>query len=175
MQDKQNETAPDSSEQAAQPQNETRLTRKRVADQLGVSIFKVRSMEGNELHPKVLGGVHYFDPEEVAALAWSVGAKRLGVRGQQDEGEIAALAFLAFDEGRDLFEIVTQLRIPPEKVRALYREWREPNLEQHEVARRKRERLRNQRQRDEEEQRRHEKEMARMDRDMARLARIPRP
>jgi hypothetical protein len=74
MQDEQNETAPDSSEQAAQPQTETRLTRKRVADQLGVSIFKVRSMEGNELHPKVVGGVHYFDPEEVAALAWSVGA-----------------------------------------------------------------------------------------------------
>ncbi|MGD0839322.1 MAG: hypothetical protein ABSB49_22030 [Polyangia bacterium] len=35
----------------------------------------------------------------------------------------------------------TQLRIPPEKVRELYREWREPDLAQHEVDRRYRERV----------------------------------
>jgi len=172
MQDEVNEAAPASNEQADAPKISARLTRKRVADQLGVSIFKVRSMEGKELHPEMVGSVHYFDPDEVASLAWSLGGQRRKTTRQRDEGEIAALAFLAFDEGRDLFEIVTQLRIPPERVRALYREWREPDLEQHEVARRKRERLQTQRKLDQEEQRRHEREMERMDRGIARLARL---
>jgi hypothetical protein len=145
-----------------------------VADQLGVSIFKVRSMEGKELHPEVVGGVHYFDPEEVASVAWALGPKRTGARGGHADGEIAALAFHAFDEGKDLHEIVTTLRIPPEKVRALYREWREPDLEQHEIVRRKRERLQKQQRNEAEEQRRHEKEMERLDRNMAMLGRLPK-
>ena len=92
---------------------------------------------------------------------------------ERTDGEIAALAFLAFDESKDLFQIVTELRIPPEKVRALYREWREPDLEHHEVARRKRERIENQRRHEEAEQRRHEQRMERWDRDLARLGRLP--
>jgi hypothetical protein len=174
MQDEMNDVAPASDEQADGLRVEGWLTRKHVAEQLGVSIFKVRSMEGKDLHPEVMGGVHYFDPEEVAPLAWSLVGKRGKATRQNDEGEIAALVFVAFDEGRDLFEIVTRLRIPPERVRALYREWREPDLEQHEIARRKRERLRDQRQREQAEQRLHEKEMKRMDRDLARLARMPK-
>jgi hypothetical protein len=171
MQDELNEAAPASSEQADAPKIAARLTRKRVADQLGVSIFKVRSMEGKELHPEIVGGVHYFDPDEVASLAWSRGPKRRGAHGEPSDGEIAALAFHAFDDGKDLFEIVTQLRIPPEKVRALYREWREPDLEQHEVARRKRERVQMERRREREEQYRHDREMDQLDQALKRLAR----
>ena len=156
-------------------QPERRPTRGDVAKQLGVSVFKVRSMEGKELHPDVVRGVHFFDPEEVASAAWALGPKRKNARGVHDEGEIAALAFHAFDDGKDLHEIVAQLRIPPEKVRALYREWREPDLEQHEVARRKREREEREQRLDEEEQRRHEKEMESFERGMARLARLPKP
>lgn len=165
---------PDVNEQADVPESEARLTRKSVADQLGVSIFKVRSMEGKELHPEVMGGVHYFDPEEVASVAWALGPKRRGARGDHADGEIAALAFHAFNEGKDLHEIVSTLRIPPEKVRALYREWREPDLEQHELTRRKRERAQREQRRDEDEQRRHEKEMERLDRNMAMLSRLPK-
>jgi hypothetical protein len=73
----------------------------------------------------------------------------------------------------DLHEIVTQLRIPPERVRALYREWREPDLERHEIARRKRERLKVKQRHDEEEQRRHEREMEDLGRSLARLANLP--
>lgn len=152
-----------------------RPTRSDVAKQLGVSVFKVRCMEGKELHPEIVGGVRYFDPDEVASVARTLGPKRKKARDDRDEGEIAALAFHAFAERKDLHEIVTQLRITPERVRALYREWREPDLEQHEVARRKRERAQRERQRDDEEQRRHEKEMERMERDMARLGRLARP
>lgn len=83
---------------------------------------------------------------------------------------LMAIDILALDEGKDLFQIVTELRIPPERVRALYREWREPDLEQHEVARRKRERQERERRREEGDRRHHEKEMARMDREMNRLA-----
>lgn len=39
-----------------------RPTRSEVAKQLGVSVFKVRSMEGKELHPEIVGGVRHFDP-----------------------------------------------------------------------------------------------------------------
>lgn len=154
-------------------QPEHRPTRGEVAKQLGVSVFKVRSMEGHELHPEVVRGVHFFDPEEVASAAWALGPKRRKAGGDHDEGEIAALAFRAFDDGKDLHEMVTQLRIPPERVRALYREWREPDLEQHEIARRKRERAKREQRHDEEEQRRHEKEMERLDRSLARFGRLP--
>lgn len=154
------------------PTSPDRLTRKRVADILGVSIFKVRSMEGSELHPQVRDGVHYFDAEEVTTLARTMSPKRR--RGnERTEGEIAALAFLAFDEDKDLFQIVTELRVPPEKVRALYREWREPDLEQHEVARRKRERIERQRRSEEADQRRHDQAMEKWERELARLGRLP--
>jgi hypothetical protein len=151
-----------------------RPTRSDVAKQLGVSVFKVRCMEGKELHPEVVGGVRYFDPEELASVAWALGPKRKKARDDRHEGEIAALAFHAFNEGKNLHDIVTQLRITPERVRALYREWRQPDLEQHEVARLKRERIQRERRRDDEEQRRHEKEMERMERDIARLGRLAR-
>ena len=128
-------------------------------------------MEGKELHPSVCGGVHYFDPEEVESVSWVLGTTRGVRRDKRDEGEIAALAFHAFDDGKDLHEIVTVLRIPPEKVRALYREWREPDLEQHEVIRRKRERLRVQERQEEEAQRRHERDMERWSKEIARLSR----
>jgi hypothetical protein len=128
-------------------------------------------MEGRELHPQVQDGVHYFDAEEVAALARAMAPKRPR-ENERTDGEIAALAFLAFDEGKDLFQIVTELRIPPERVRVLYREWREPDLEQHEVARRKRERVESQRRREEADQRRHEQEMERLDRNLLKLSRL---
>lgn len=95
-------------------------------------------MEGRELHPDVLDDIHYFDAEEVSVVARRMDPKRR--RGRADRGEVAALAFQADDDGKDLHQIVTVLRIPPEKGPALCWKWREPDLEQHELALRKQER-----------------------------------
>jgi hypothetical protein len=146
-----------------------RLTRKLVADRLGVSIFKVRSMEGRELHPVRENGVNYFEPDDVARALRSLGPRRRRPGRERTDAEVAALAFKAFEEGRDLREIVVDLTLAPERVRALYREWREPDLEQHEIARRKRARAEAERRREQEELRQHEREMARWEREMARL------
>jgi hypothetical protein len=144
------------------------LTRKQVADRLGVSVFKVRSMEGKALHPSREKGVHYFDPEEVAAVARTFGPRPRRGR-ERGDGEIAMLVFRAFEEGKDLRDVVLELVLAPEKVRALYREWREPDLEEHEVRRRKLERIEAERRREEEDQRRHEQEMQRWEETLARM------
>jgi hypothetical protein len=149
--------------------SEERLTRKRVADQLGVSIFKVRSMEGRQLRPVLENGVHYFAPDEVAALARALSASGRRSGGTRSEGQIAALAFRAFEDGKDLHAIVMDLAITPEKVRALYREWREPDLEHHELRRRNRERAERERREEEAQRRREEKDMALWERQLARL------
>jgi hypothetical protein len=148
-----------------------RLTRKLVADRLGVSVFKVRSMEGKTLHPVREDGVHYFDPDEVAAAARSLGPRR--GRRERTDGEVAALAFRAFSDGKDLHEVVEELVLAPEKVRALYREWREPDLEQHEVNRRRRARAEAEQKREEEDLRRQERDMEHWERQLARLGKQP--
>jgi hypothetical protein len=138
-----------------------------VADRLGVSVFKVRSLEGKALHPRRVNGVHHFDPDEVDELARTLGPRRQRLAATRTEGEIAALAFRAFDADRDLHAIVEELQVPPDKVRALYREWRQPNLEEYETNKRKRERAEAQRRHDEEEQRRHDRSMESFHRTMA--------
>lgn len=45
------------------------LTRSDVAKRLDVSLVTVRRMEGVQLHPKKIDGVHFFDPDEVEALS----------------------------------------------------------------------------------------------------------
>ena len=44
-------------------------TRKKAAECLGVSISKVRSLEGKSLHPTKRKGVNYFEPEAVRSYA----------------------------------------------------------------------------------------------------------
>jgi hypothetical protein len=79
------------------------------------------------------------------------------------------LAFRGFEEGKDLRDIVLALGVTPEKVRALYREWREPDLEEHEVRLRRRAREQADRLREEEESRRHENDLERWAQTLARL------
>ncbi len=140
-----------------------------MAERLGVSVFKVRSLEGKVLHPEVVDGVHYFDTAEVERVAREMGVRRRAPREARSEGEIAALVFLAFDEDKDLHAIVTALAVPPETVRALYRPWREPDLEAAEVARQRRERAEAARRAEAEEQRRHDEQMERWEKTMQRL------
>jgi len=104
----------------AETRRRGRLTRKQVADRLGVSISKVRTMEGKSLHPMKIDGVHYFERSEVDAAALNLGRKGAA---HMTEGEVAAAVFKLIDNGKELREIVIELEQPPSVVRALYREW----------------------------------------------------
>jgi len=107
-----------------QPRPELRgkLTRAQAAERLGVSISKVRSLEDKTLHPEVIDGVHYFARDEVDAIACSMPASTRGRR-RLDEGQIAARVFRLIDNGKEVREIVEELEVTPQLVRALYREW----------------------------------------------------
>lgn len=102
-----------------------RLTRGQVAAELETSIASVRRMEGGTLHPlKGEDGSWGFDPAEVVPRKPRdrVEAPRAKT---SPEGELAAAVFRLFNENRGFREVVTELRLPPEVVRALYREWHE--------------------------------------------------
>lgn len=104
---------------AAEPRSQGRMARKQVADRLGVSVSKVRTMEGKSLTPFKVDGVHYFDRADVDAAALSMGRKGAA---HMTEGEVAAAVFKLIDNGKELREIVIELEQPPSVVRALYRE-----------------------------------------------------
>jgi len=115
---------PVSPEQPADAEGPTkgRMTRTQVAERLGVSVSKVRTMEGNALHPKKVDGVNYFDLTEVETVA-KIHGKRTAAA--LTEGQIAAAVFKMIDGGKELREIVIELEQPPALVRALYDEWAE--------------------------------------------------
>jgi len=143
MQDDEAAETEDTEAAQGSEQPSDRLTRKQVSDRLGVSISKVRTMEGKELHPIVENGVNYFSPAEVDALSRRAPAKP---KGTVSDGQLAARVFRLLDAGKNLRDIVTELEEPPERIRAFYREWSVPDFADGE-----RQRLRRQR---EEEQRR---------------------
>jgi len=98
------------------------LTRAQVAAELGYrSIFPIRKMEGQALHPVRTPRGWLFDPAEVAAVK----AKRSlgGAAAPASEGRIAARVFHLFDKGRELREIVEEMEIAPGTVRDLWHEW----------------------------------------------------
>jgi hypothetical protein len=96
------------------------LTRSQVARQLGVGVTAVHHMRlRGDLRPKRdTAGVWRYDPADVIRVA----ANR-GVRGLKSAGDIAAEAFRMFDQGGELKDIVSALRITPAEVRRLYKEW----------------------------------------------------
>src|SRR5258708_6200726 len=95
------------------------LTRVQVARQLGVGVTAVHHMRlRGELRPqRDAGGVWRYDPADVIRVA----AKR-GVRGLRTDGDVAAEAFRMFDQGGELKDIVSALRITPAEVRRLFNE-----------------------------------------------------
>ena len=143
MQDNEAAETEDTDADQGSEQPSDRLTRKQVAERLGVSISKVRTMEGKELHPIVENGVNYFTPAEVDALMRRAPAKP---KTAPTDGQLAARVFRLLDAGKNLRDIVTELEEPPDRIRALYREWSVPDFADGE-----RQRLRRQR---EDEQRR---------------------
>lgn len=114
-----------------------RLTRRQAAERLGVSISKIRTMEGKELHPTIEDGVNYFAVDEIDALARR-GAEK--PRHALRDGQLAARVFRLLDEGRNLREIVTALEEPPNRIRALYRAWSVPDFAEGERQRQRQER-----------------------------------
>jgi len=96
------------------------LTRSQVARQLGVGVTAVHHMRlRGELRPKRdVAGVWRYDPADVIRAA----ANR-GVRNLRTAGDVAAEAFRMFDQGGELKDIVSALRITPAEVRRLYKEW----------------------------------------------------
>jgi hypothetical protein len=115
-----------------------RLTRTAVARRLGCSVSKVRTLEGKALHPLVEGGVHTFAAAQVEALAATI--PRRARAGDRGAGAQAAAVFRLFDAGKDLRVVVEELGVEPEQVRALYRQWRVPDLEEGERQRQRAER-----------------------------------
>ena len=116
-----------------QPSNAPRawrgLTRSHVARHLGVGITTVHRMRlRGDLHPtRDDGGVWRYDPADVvraAALRGSRPGRIAGKTRVRTAGETAALAFQIFDRGGGLGEVVIALRLTPEEVRQLYRDFK---------------------------------------------------
>lgn len=123
----------DQDENDEQPAKSNLLTRAEVAARLGVSTSTVRRYEGDQLHPtKGTDGVNRFDPEEVAALARALlDQKPPKARSKQARnadkartpGDIAAEVFERLEQRQSLAEIVIGVRVAPELVRELHRQW----------------------------------------------------
>ncbi len=112
------------------------LTRAQVAAELGYrSIFPIRKMEGQTLHPIREARGWVFDPTEVAGLK-AARAKPSPTGLPLSEGRLAARVFYLFDHGRELREIVEEIEVPPGVVRDLWHEWL-VGLEDGEMERRK--------------------------------------
>ncbi|HET9622455.1 MAG TPA: MerR family transcriptional regulator [Kofleriaceae bacterium] len=119
----------------------TALTRGQVAERLGVSVSTVRRFEAQErLHPtRDENGVNQFDVVQVAELALELADEPRGRRlrnaasadgtasapgsVKRSPGEEAALVFERLEQRQSLAEIVVGVRITPERVRELYRQW----------------------------------------------------
>jgi hypothetical protein len=125
---------PKQPDQAASP-HAGWLTRAQVAAELGYrSIFPIRKMEGQALHPVRTARGWLFEPEEVAALKLK---RPIGnTAAPMSEGRLAARVFHLFDTGRELREIVEELEVAPTIVRDLWHEWL-VDLEEGEQNRRK--------------------------------------
>lgn len=108
------------------------MTRAAVAGALGISIGKVRRLEGDVLHPvKADDGYWYFDAQDVEAARPKVVRLRSrrcaapAPRGAPVDGELAARLFPLFDRGATFDQVIQQTQVSPATVRALYWEWRQ--------------------------------------------------
>jgi hypothetical protein len=113
------------------------LTRTETAKRLGVSTSTVRRFEGDKLHPiRGTDGVNRFDAKAVAELATSLLNDNGGTpprkprrnaapahEVKRTDGEIAAEVFERLEQRQSLAEIVIGVRVPPDLVRELHRQW----------------------------------------------------
>jgi hypothetical protein len=114
------------------------LPRTETAKRLGVSTSTVRRYRGDKLHPiRGADGVNRFDAKAVAELATSLlndsggkpprkpqrNAAAAAHEVKRTEGEIAAEVFERLEQRQSLAEIVIGVRVPPDLVRELHRQW----------------------------------------------------
>jgi hypothetical protein len=104
---------------AEESRGRSRLTRKQVAERLGMAENSVKRRDGFEFHPTRDGRFFFYDPAEVEAYAHRSGS-RTPTRG---DGEIAARAFELFKAGKDFRDVVIELRQHPARIRELFREY----------------------------------------------------
>jgi hypothetical protein len=105
---------------------------------LGVSTSTVRRYEGDKLQPvRGADGVNRFDAMAVAELATALlndnggkpprkprrNAAAAAPEVKRTEGEIAAEVFDRLEQRQSLAEIVVGVRVPPDIVRELHRQW----------------------------------------------------
>lgn len=105
-------------------QNGKLLKRTEAARLLGMSVSTLRRREGEVLNPIVgEGGVHLFDEAEVRAVMITMrGQSALAAMGPSS-GVVASEVFTLLDEGVHPVEIVKRLRLTPEVVTALHKQW----------------------------------------------------
>ena len=105
------------------------LTRTEAAKRLDTTIAGIRRLEGKTLFPETIAGIERFRPSEIAAILESQSplskpvSPKPGRPRWRNFGEEAAAVFALFAEGKGLREIVTSLRVCPERVRTLYHHW----------------------------------------------------
>jgi transcriptional regulator with XRE-family HTH domain len=114
------------------------LTRTETAKRLGMSTSTVRRYERDKLQPiRGADGVNRFDAKAVAELAASLlndnggkpprkprrNAAAAAPDVKRTEGEIAAEVFDRLEQRQSLAEIVVGVRVPPDVVRELHRQW----------------------------------------------------
>jgi len=112
------------------------LTKAEAASRLRKSVAMVTKLtDRGYLHPVLRNGVRLFALAEVEALArpgrrpspWlaspSKSRSTKASVARRTEGEEAARVFRLIDHGVSLREIVMRTRVPPHRVRDLYREW----------------------------------------------------
>ena len=111
------------------------LTRKQVADYLGLSISSIRRLENEGvLIPEVgEGGVRHFSEDQVEAVK----ADREAEAGPRNaaptiaqtlaptDGALTALAFAHFDRGETPVQVVQALELTAPLAKLLYEQWRE--------------------------------------------------
>ena len=112
------------------------LTKQQAAARLRKSVSVVTKLtDRGYLHPVLKNGIRLFPLAEVEALArpgrrpspWlsspSKSRRAKATPGRSTEGEEAARVFRLIDQGVALRDIVMRARVPPHRVRTLYREW----------------------------------------------------
>ncbi len=93
-------------------QGQVLLTRTQAARRAGVSISKIRRMEGAEIDPIVIDGKHFFHIEDIDRH------RRLS------EGQVAGRAFKMFEEGLGIIDVIIELEQAPELIEKLHETWR---------------------------------------------------
>ena len=102
------------------------LTCGEVARRLGVTRSTVIRHEkaGRLRATKGDGGVRYFTPDEVDALALKLGLAPKEPHPKIDEGTLAAQVFQRLEAGSTLTQLVIEFRQPPQALTELWRAWR---------------------------------------------------